>query len=60
VNVNPRIDAISIEMCRLLDEQSALLKSGKKLIEMSGEQTEAYAEKNQRLRELCKQLSEMV
>jgi hypothetical protein len=41
-------------MSSLLEEQSALLKSGMKLTEMIGEQTAAYVERSERLRHLSR------
>jgi hypothetical protein len=51
-----RIDEISDEMSGLLDEQSRLLKEIS-LTKFSREDLDAYAERNKRLRDLCRQLN---
>jgi hypothetical protein len=55
-----RIREISTEMCRILDEQSRVLNKGAKLTELSGEELEGYSHKRQRLRELSKELNELL
>jgi hypothetical protein len=45
---------------RILDEQSRVLNKGAKLTELSGEELEGYSHKSQRLRELSKELNELL
>jgi hypothetical protein len=55
-----RIREISIKICSLLEEQSKLLNSGRKLIHMSADELDGYSQRNQRLTDLAKELSELV
>jgi hypothetical protein len=55
-----RIREISVEMCRLLNEQSRLLNSETNLTEMSGDELNGYSRRNERLTELAKELREVV
>ena len=50
---------ISTEMCGLLDQQSKFLNSRGSLSAMSAKEVEAYAQRNDRLDQLSKELSEM-
>ena len=50
---------ISEEMCGLLDQQSKLLNSRRTLTNMSAEEVEAYAHRNNRLNQLFKEMSEL-
>jgi hypothetical protein len=54
-----RIGEISFEMCSLLDAQSKLLTSQTKLIDMSVEEVDGYSQRNDRIGQLCKELSEL-
>ena len=54
-----RMHEISMEMCRLLDQQSELLNSRPTLGAMSVEEVETYAHRNDRLQQLSKELSEV-
>ena len=57
-----RIAEISTEMTRLLDQQRELLKdvAGSLTRKMSPEDIEGYADRNERLRELCRDLNKLV
>ena len=55
-----RIQEINAEMCGLADEQTRLLKSCTgSLADMSGEEVDGYTQRNDRLRELIKELSDL-
>jgi hypothetical protein len=54
-----RIHEISKEMCGLLEQQSKFLNSRSVLSDMSAEEVEAYAHRNNRLNQLSKELSEL-
>jgi hypothetical protein len=53
-----RIDEISTQMSSLLDEQRAMLNdtSGSLTQPITPEEIDGYAERNERLRELCREL----
>jgi hypothetical protein len=52
-----RIGEISAEMAVLLEQQSRVLNNP--LVEVSAEELDAYAKRNQRLRDLSKELTEI-
>jgi hypothetical protein len=54
-----RIRAINAEMSSLCEQQSKLLNAGKPLTDVEPEEMERYAERYERLRELCKKLTEV-
>jgi hypothetical protein len=54
-----RIHKISAEMSDLLEQQKKLLNVGKSLTEIEPEEMDRYAERNKRLRDLCKELTEV-
>ena len=54
-----RIHDISVEMANLLEQQRRLLNAGRPLTEVEPEEMQQYAERNQRLRDLCKELTEV-
>jgi hypothetical protein len=54
-----RIHDISVEMANLLEQQRRLLNGGKSLTQIEPEEMFRYAERNQRLRDLCKELTEV-
>ena len=54
-----RIHKISAEMSDLLEQQRKLLNVGKSLTEIEPEEMDRYAERNKRLRDLCKELTEV-
>jgi hypothetical protein len=54
-----RIHQISVEMSDLLEQQKQLLNAGKSLTQIEPEEMFRYAERNQRLRDLCKELTEV-
>ena len=57
-----RLRKISTEMCSLLDLQTSIMRNGASgsLTGMSDAERDEYTSRNDRLRELCKELSEMV
>jgi hypothetical protein len=55
-----RIREISAEMCKLLDEQSALLTSATALIQMTEQQLTSYTHRNERINQLSKELAQLV
>jgi hypothetical protein len=57
--VNERLQQISAEMYRLLDEQRTWLNSGAKLDSMSDEEADEHVGRNRRLLRLAKELSEL-
>ena len=59
VMAHDRTSEISAEMSALLEQQSHLLNSSRTVSAMSAEDIEAYARRNNRLRQLCKQLTEL-
>jgi hypothetical protein len=54
-----RIDKISAEMSDPLEQQKRLLNANKSLTEIEPEEMDRYAERNKRLRDLCKELTEV-
>jgi hypothetical protein len=55
-----RVEEISIEMCELLNEQTERLKGRTgSLSHMSGEEVVGYNQRNNRLRQLGEELSEI-
>jgi hypothetical protein len=54
-----RIHKISAEMSDLLEQQKRLLNANKSLTEIEPEEMDRYAERNKRLRDLCKELTEV-
>ena len=55
-----RIQEITAEMCDLLNEQTEWLKSPTGLLtDKSGEEVDGYVQRNDRLRQLGEQLSEL-
>ena len=54
-----RIREISTEMSGLVDEQTRLLKSPTRFPDISGEELDGYTQRNERLRQLCKELNEL-
>jgi hypothetical protein len=46
-------------MSGLVDEQMKLLKSPTRFPDISGEELDGYAKRNERLRQLCKELNEL-
>jgi hypothetical protein len=54
-----RIHDISVEMANLLEQQRRLLNAGRPLTEVEPEEMQQYAERNQRLRDLCRELTEV-
>jgi hypothetical protein len=54
-----RIHDISVEMANLLEQQRRLLNAGRPLTEVEPEEMQQYAERNQRLRDLCRELTEI-
>ena len=54
-----RIHQISVEMLDLLEQQKRLLNASKPLMQVGPEEMERYAERNQRLRDLCRELIEV-
>jgi hypothetical protein len=55
-----RLGAISAEMCTLLDLQADVMKTySAPLGSMSQDHFDEYHERNQRLRDLCKELTEI-
>jgi hypothetical protein len=52
-----RIGEIRFEMCSLLDAQSKLLTSQTKLTDMSAEEVDSYAQRNDGIGQLGKDLS---
>jgi hypothetical protein len=52
-----RIAEISTEMSGLLDKQRAFLNTSGLTQPMSLEELDGYAERNERLRELCRELN---
>ena len=50
---------ISTEMSGLLDEQTRLLKSQTGFTDLSGEELDGFTQRNDRLRQLCKELNEL-
>jgi len=59
VGVNERLQHISVEMFRLLDEQRSWLNSGAKLAEMGNAEIDEHVERNRRLLRLAKELGEL-
>lgn len=55
-----RLREISIEMCRLLDDQSRVLNDRLKLNDISGEEMNRYARRAERLHQLAKELGALV
>ena len=55
-----RLREIAAEMCRLVDQQSALLSSEVKLTDMSEAELARYSARNDRLNQLCKELTTLV
>jgi hypothetical protein len=55
-----RLGEIAAEMCLLLDQQAALLKTEVKLRDMSEAELARYSERNDRLNRLCKELTALV
>jgi len=55
-----RIREISTEMCHLLDEQTKLLNNGTSLCHMSREELGGYAQRNDRIHQLCTELNDLV
>ncbi len=53
-----RIRKISAEMCDLLEQQRGLMRRGP-LNNVSGEEMDGYAQRNDRLRQLAKELEEL-
>jgi hypothetical protein len=51
-----RIAEISTEMSNLLDKQRALLNDTSGLLAMNPEEIDGYGERNERLRNLCREL----
>jgi len=58
---NKRIGEISAEMSKLVDQQRALLNDTSGLVArpMTSEEIIGYGERNERLRELCKELNKL-
>jgi len=56
-----RIGEISTEMAYLLDQQRTLMNaaSGSLTKNMTREEIDGYAERNERLRELCRELNKL-
>jgi len=54
-----RIREISTEMCLLRDEQSKLLNNGTSLSRMSREEIGGYAQRNDRIHQLCTELTSL-
>jgi len=54
-----RIHDISVEMANLLEQQRRLLNDMKTIHNMPTEDLQGYAERNQRLRDVCKELTEV-
>jgi hypothetical protein len=54
-----RIHDISVEMAKLLEQQRRLLNDMKAVHNMPTEDLEEYAERNKRLRDLCRELTEV-
>jgi len=56
-----RIGEISAEMSKLVDQQRALLNDTSGLVArpMTSEEIIGYVERNERLRELCKELNKL-
>ena len=54
-----RIHQISVEMSDLLEQQKRLLNDMKAIHNMPTEDLQGYAERNQRLRDLCRELTEV-
>jgi hypothetical protein len=56
-----RIGEISVEMSKLVDQQRALLNdtSGSFTRPMTPEEIDGYAERNERLRELCREMNRL-
>jgi hypothetical protein len=54
-----RIGEISTEMSSLLEQQKRLLNAGRPLTEVEPEEMQRYAERNQRLRDLCRELNKL-
>jgi hypothetical protein len=55
-----RIKEISVEMSRLLEQQSKMLGSQTRLPEMSGEVIDEYFQRYERLRQLAQELGTIV
>jgi hypothetical protein len=55
-----RIAEISAEMSSLLDKQRAFLNTSGLTQPMSLEELDGYAERNERLLELCRELNDVV
>ena len=55
-----KVQAISNEMCALLEQQSNLMKTSPETLgSMSSERMDEYHKRNHRLQELCQQLTEL-
>jgi hypothetical protein len=53
--MNHRTDDIQVEMSALLAEQKAIMEDPT-LMQLSAEESDAYVKRNERLRELCREL----
>jgi hypothetical protein len=54
-----RIQEITTEMCDLLNEQTEWLKSPTGFVGLTGKEVDGYTQKNDRLRQLGAELSEL-